>query len=64
MLALIRYRIDATVALLILFACQEALLFALSWRMPGAAMSLRVASWVGWIVGAIWLASVYLVAKP
>jgi hypothetical protein len=56
---LIHYRVRLTYLLLAVLVIQELLLFAMRRRLPRAAASLRVASWVSWAVGGIWLSLVY-----
>ena len=53
------YRVRVSYFLLAALAGQELLLFLAGLRLPRAARALRVASWVMWVAGGIWLSGVY-----
>jgi hypothetical protein len=53
------YRAKVSYLLLAVLASQELFLFLIGRKLPRAARTLRVASWVLWIAGGIWLSEVY-----
>ena len=55
----ISYRFKVSRMLLAAFAVQELLLFLSRRRFPRGARVLRIASWIAWIGGGIWLSQVY-----
>ena len=57
---LISYRVKVSYLLLAVLAGQELLLFLMRRRLARAARTLRIASWIGWTTGGLWLSQVYL----
>jgi hypothetical protein len=57
-------RLGVSQLLLAALAAQELLLFMMRQRLRRAARALRVASWLGWASGGLWLSQVYFIVHP
>lgn len=61
---MISYRFRMSYLLLAVLAGQESLLLLMRQRLTRLARNLRVASWVGWSTGGLWLSQIYFTAPP
>lgn len=61
---MISYRVRMSYLLLAVLAGQELLLLLMRRKLAGAARTLRIASWVGWSIGGLWLSQIYFTAPP